>query len=166
MGEQLLQNLGCGAVDRGGRDTVKIGAAPPVVSAPPGDHVGHDFVDDVSQSLALQVRTGHQSVEVGESLICADLVLSHLVEIAHTRRVYEQIRGVRQTALQQRPPSLSFGAFYRFRFATARAARRAAKSRTPELEVIVVERRTFVTIDGHCGTSCARCFRLNFGEIS
>jgi hypothetical protein len=87
VGEQLLQNLGSGAVDRGGRDTVKIGAAPPVVSAPPGDHVGHDFVGDVSQSLALQVRTGHQSVEVGESLICADLVLSHLVEIAHTRLV-------------------------------------------------------------------------------
>ena len=108
MGEQLLQNLGSGAVDRGGRDTVKIGAAPPVVSAPPGDHVGHDFVGDVSQSLALQVRTGHQSVEVGESLSCADLVLSHLVEIAHTRRVYEQIRGVRQTALQQRPPPLSY----------------------------------------------------------
>ena len=97
--EQLLQNLSGGAVDRGGRDAVKIGAAPTVVSAPPCDHLGHDFVGDVSQCLALQVRTGHQSVEVGESLIGADLVLPDLLEIARTRRVYEQIRGVRRTAL-------------------------------------------------------------------
>src|SRR4029077_5419706 len=86
-GEQLLQNLSGGAVDRGGRDAAKIGAAPPVVSPPPCDHLGHDLVGDVSQCLALQVRTGRQSVEVGESLIGAALVLPDLLE--HTRRVYE-----------------------------------------------------------------------------